>query len=1102
MKDGDVSSSAGALVELTDRLFGLLSSQVAYDASVLDSKIAEYVFFPLSFIFKKKEAFPARLVENATKCLRLLIRHGWKAAISKDLAQQLLILLTFIIGGVPNQDSRPDVPEEYLLEGYRALTALVEATATVPGPSSPLVETAVVPAFGHSVTVILEGVIDGLTPEVQMEALGSIRAVYTALRDREALASFLPGTVSSLARLLSPPLSSKTQRRVLITGLQVLKDVLVKVTGDLPTRGIQRDAKTGKLTDPGSGTLLTPAWLEATAAQVKVALASVLKLRNHSSPDVKRAVERLCIGLLDECHSSLAGCAPILVESSIMASTTEEANTDAGRGLQAIETDAAFHVPARHTTLKDLASIYPELGDTTSTVVYNWITSLARTMQSADEDVKRLAIQNLLKGTQLIRVLEIDSSTLEDALALALRDSIVALVLGSKAPKVSTEQGLDEFPSNDSLTVMGERQLPQYPPVLVAHEAQKRTREEMVALVANFGSAGQQTRLAADMLVFMRDAEGVDQISAYWLSFELLKAAFSKTTELDAFLDLSSLTDGAENTDSVFQELYSFSVSALADYSDGSTDDWRLGAIAMEITAFAASRARQSFRPELIDILYPVAALLGSSVAPLRSHAITTLNGIATSCGYDSVSELVVDNADYMVNSVSLKLNTLDISPASTKVLRMMIRLTGPRLIPFLDDVINAIFAALDNYHGYPIFVESLFSVLSEVVEQGVKSDTLVLEDAGSKPSTHRKKLGDATTTMDIAELLVKRSGARKKERDEAEIEEVAGVRGHPKGSWKSEASDLLNKWEGGSEDKDEEEEEAGTANQDVDKRETPKTPTFTILERITALTQHYLTSPGPTLRKSLLDILSAVAPALARDEDAFLPLVNAVWPVLLARLYDGEPYVAIAACRAIVALCAGAGDFLSSRIKTAWWDSLGKWCATVKAAAKTPGRRPRQAAAGGLIRRIGPTARDNYAPAGRPSHDGSSEGGILLPLRGGDTGMVEEHQPAGAGGLGRFGQPAQVWEAAAALLAGIASYVRLDDHVFEQVLDLLADDLDDDRYRGPLEIVNADAVWLALYRRGRVERRVAPVLDGESFAQMEKGQEHQRGAARADGSG
>ena len=82
---------------------------------------------------------------------------------------------------------------------------------------------------------------------------------------------------------------------------------------------------------------------------------------------------------------------------------------------------------------------------------------------------------------------------------------------------------------------------------------------------------------------------------------------------------------------------------------------------------------------------------------------------------------------------------------------------------------------------------------------------------------------------------------------------------------------------------------------------------------------QHYLTSPSPGLRKALLDLLSIVCPALSPDEEAFLPLVNSIWPVLIERLYDPEIFVVVSACKALSTLCQSAGDFLSTRIKTEW---------------------------------------------------------------------------------------------------------------------------------------------------------------------------------------
>jgi hypothetical protein len=89
------------------------------------------------------------------------------------------------------------------------------------------------------------------------------------------------------------------------------------------------------------------------------------------------------------------------------------------------------------------------------------------------------------------------------------------------------------------------------------------------------------------------------------------------------------------------------------------------------------------------------------------------------------------------------------------------------------------------------------------------------------------------------------------------------------------------------------------------------------------------------------------------------------------------------------------------------------------------------------------------------------------------------------ASGLGRFSQASQVWSAVVRLLTAIASYVRLDDGIFDQIVELLVDVVpSDEKVRGALEDVNADAVWLALYERGRVrvDDIVVPAMEGVKF--------------------
>ncbi|ERS99089.1 hypothetical protein HMPREF1624_04285 [Sporothrix schenckii ATCC 58251] len=1198
----EAAAAAASMTSQTDVLYGLLTDQVGYDAAVLDASMADYASFPLLTILQHMTSYPARLLENATKCLRVLIQYGWRTSISGENAQRLLILLTTVVTGgrpagrtdkVVQVQTQAFLPEETVAEGYSALAALMKtagaATAKPGSAESPLVTANVVPVLAHAVSVMLEGVTDSIIPTIQIEALGALAALYTTVKDQEALASFLPGTVSGLVRVVAQPGAHKTQKRVVVRTLEVLFVVLVNTLGDLQTRRLQRDnvgegdkdTKTNKeepdneveeeiISDTVSSSEVLPsltqapsqtaekkqkldrAWLHATAAQIKLALSSVLKLRNHESEDVRDAVQQFCVGLLDECHMSLADSTSILVESAIVTSPTK-VDGDGGDTLDSLNNSTAFRSFGPQTTLHHLAMLYPELGDVIKATAYNWATSLPRAMQASDEVVKQQALRNVQKAVAIVENLHLDSTVLQASLSAALRDSISTLVHASAGSRAAVSEAVSEdailqladsapaeadgnpdrkLATNGS-TQLATQSMAVYKPVLLGLGSQKDTRDSVLDLIAHVGPPAQQALLAGDMLDVARDAEGVDQVSAYWLSFELVKAALSGVEDdPDSLLDFSSLNEEAKaDAEAVFEDLFSYSVSALAAHSDvtsvvSTADgevDWRVGAIALEVTAYAAARLGEAFRPELIDVLYPIATYLGAPEDRLRAHAVATLNSLASSCGYDSVSALIVDNVDYMLNSVSLRLNTFDISPASTRVLTMMIRLAGARLVPYLDDVVAAIFAALDNYHGYPLFVENLFSVLSEVVQQSVQPSSArhLLEDgkgskkanmsASSASAKNRKRRPDPSTTNDLVAILDRRTKRQKELERGAEDDGVEEI-GHPRQPWKeaaSEADKLLRKHEkrrtdgegkeeedNDDDDDDDDAEPTDTSKEgnEVGKPEDPKTPTYALLARITTLTQHYLTAPTPTLRKSLLDLLGTVAPALASaDENAFLPLVNAVWPVAVARLYDPAPYVRMAACEALAALCASAGDFLSTRIKAEWHAKLGGWATREKAAAaakvvastSTASLTAATSTATMPTRSAGPNAQFGGRPSTIHIHQrATATRSLSTSQRTGEEQLVPSSSSLSSvsTGLGRFAQAVQIWEALAGLLTAVVTYVKLDDDVYDSILELLLGTSasqsrtlpvsDERRAREALAVVNADAVWLARYRAGQLSKR------------------------------
>ncbi|PFH60914.1 hypothetical protein XA68_10112 [Ophiocordyceps unilateralis] len=1030
------------LLNLTSQLQAILEEQVKQNPEALDEKLAEYVFFPLHHVFRQMDRFPFAMVENCVKCLRILIAYGWKSKLSAQLVQQILSLLTFIIDGTPVSRNKREPPEETVLEAFRAQTVLLNTAALSPTAAAGLAEQDAIPMLGHSITVMLDGAGDGPSPLIQREALLSLQTLYSALKDHEAMAKFLPGTVSSLTTILSSPNRHKTA--VLVQALRALQIVVTRVLGDLRTRSILARAQSqGIEPENDESKALSPAWLNATVSQVKLALSKVMKLRTLDANPVREALGKFCVFLLDECHTTLSNCTSILVETAMILD------------IHVDKTDL------RQTSLQHLVNIYPELGETVKITLYNWLSSLPRVMQMDDNDKKRVAVQNLANGIGLFRSLGLGSATLDESLSVALKDSMVSLLLSSSPPKSTSS---NQLLLHDGALTLETTTKNQFRSVLLTRESHKELRTELVSLISALGSASQKAEVAAGLMECVRESSSADQVAAMWLCFELIKAADQSSDDTAAFLDMSLLDEPAKDTEAVFNDLYTFAVHVLESHADWGSQDWRCEALSIEVAAYAAHKLGRSYRPELIDVLFPIATFLGSENSVLQHHAVTALNAIASSVQFSSVSDLIIENVDYMVNSVALRLNTLDVSPASMQVLLMMVRLAGPRLIPFLDDVVDSIFAALENYHGYPILVESLFAILKEMVDQGSRTDASLLTDAERAIVNHKKQPWKDPGLDGILEFLDKRAERMARAAAEAANEPV--VQGHPKEPWKSAFTTT--------EDDCEDSDSPDQAEPEKGDEKPPSSPTYQLVLRIAYLAQHYLTSASPMLRRSLLELVTVASRLLAGDEDSFLPLVNAVWPVVISRLYDGEAFVSIEACYALSSLCEAAGDFMGSRFKTEWADGLHKWCRTAKQHSSS-----------------------RSSTSFRAVVEGRSEAGdggsVLIPVLsagglGGKEKALEVHKKDSESSLGQHSSPARIWAAAVKLLTSIVSYVRIEDEMFDDILDLLSDTLEEnDEVREALETINEDAVWLVRYERGYIDPLPTPQGEGANFVEMKR---------------
>ncbi|KAJ5171892.1 Armadillo-like helical [Penicillium capsulatum] len=1033
-------ASAPEVTRALEPVYRVLEDLAAKNA--LDEKFAEYAFFPLSHIFNETQRLPARCLELAVQCLQLLVEQGWRQKLSPVMGKQLVILLTLIVGGSPNkvdgkQTLKPQAPEELSIAGFNCLGAIFDMLDGPVAKSTIFHEIGTATVVDQTVYILLEGLVDERSDDLCFAAANALRALYVQITDRVVLASIMPRTVSALAKVIRPTTQARRSYRFLQTSIQILTHLLKAVLND---RVVASTEQAGKDKPSSDKIALDASWLKATATQIKLALANVIQVRRHQRIEVQSAILQLCVMVVEDCPRTLAEAIPMMVETIVVLADKEEE-----------ESNEAYK------TLVHLATTYLSVLDSLKENLHSWLTSFPRIMQSNDETAKQRGIQQISTAFQILTEVQSRSDLLTSSLASGLCDSMSVVVKhDSNSPQPLDASEYNVF----SLDVLSpDSKSSMFPPVLLEHRSQEKTLKDLRAMITklNLSESGNDiTRLIVNRLQSSSD----ESIAApFWLALTSLRAQSQAMTGIDDFLvdDQMEQSQSLSNRSGMVEELYYISLNILTELPADGSGDWRTSALALEAVALQAQQLGEGFRPELMDALYPTLQLLASSNPALQRHAMTCLNILTASCNYPDTSSMIIENVDYLVNSVSLKLTMFDVSPYPPQVLFMMVKLCGAQLIPYLDDVIDSVFGILNLYHGYPRLVEMMFKTLGAVVEEGSSKKALLTIDSGREGGMHSiqkpryQNLSISTIAADIAARKTKR--ARTAEED-LDVEDVIP---HPKKPWSEtrkperepeSISELLNKIDS---------DEPLPPPKEPEDTEKPLSKTHSLLLHVVKSIPLHLSSPSPYLRRALLAILINVLPTLSLNENSFLPLINDLWPPVASRVIfpssvggettskslttqslpgvqynsadtansQDETFVTTTACQAIEAMCKGAGDFMASRIEPEFprWERLYQrvWSKVREDAEAANERRARQTkqqikAASALVQSIDTAPESHSGLAVTPSL-------ALSPTTPGSRAFTPHHN---------------LWRALISLFITVLSYVRLPLEVGDQICEIL----------------------------------------------------------------
>ncbi|KAJ3178349.1 TEL2-interacting protein 1 [Geranomyces variabilis] len=379
----------------------------------------------------------------------------------------------------------------------------------------------------------------------------------------------------------------------------------------------------------------------------------------------------------------------------------------------------------------------------------------------------------------------------------------------------------------------------------------------------------------------------------------------------------------------------------------------------LEGSAIQSRILGSDFEVLLMDALYLILEKAADSSRAVSSSAMAALQIVATSCGHPksntfkarphgAVVELIVDNIDYLVNVVSRRLRYIASNPKAPLVLKTAIRIAGVHILPFMDDSVDEITDALDEWHlANERLVIDLVAVLQELIEAmnkgaiasgPARANTPSAEGVGSTASETARptnpEFAGCSDEMVAFYLKFGPAGASRKPEPATVMEKKPKIDEIEKyfmdrakvDAEAPDPDDLEGNVEpvplpAGNDDQDK-----GSSSRD--KKPEPPTPAQALALKVLDKVFYLLSAPDSRLRTRCLRIVAATLPCLATRPTDLNPAIHRFWPVIIRRLGDTEHYVAAEALALVAVVCDLSPEFVVKRVAD---DLIPRFTALVK---------------------------------------------------------------------------------------------------------------------------------------------------------------------------
>ncbi|KAJ3046309.1 TEL2-interacting protein 1 [Rhizophlyctis rosea] len=346
----------------------------------------------------------------------------------------------------------------------------------------------------------------------------------------------------------------------------------------------------------------------------------------------------------------------------------------------------------------------------------------------------------------------------------------------------------------------------------------------------------------------------------------------------------------------------------------------------LETIASAAMILGTQFAPLFVDVLYHILEILGSANRMISDSAMSALRVIASACGYEGekdavkvVGRMVLDNVDYVVNAVSQRMRNIALNPRVPDVLIATTRVAGRGIVQYMDDTVDEILDALDEWHATNHqLVSNLVRALSALVEVIPTDSEDTLDDHHTTDRSSTIDTNTVQTPSDVPAPFQHCSPEIQqfylKHRRKQDVHPDVAANGGRNQQTIDEIKEFFMTSKSGDADQLEGPESDHPGPTDPEPKETPLSHQQTLTLKIMRKAIHFTSGPSPHLRSQTIRLLRLSLPVLNGSKE-LMPQIHAIWPLITMRLGDSESWVVEQAMEAVRVCCVLGKDFTRTRV-------------------------------------------------------------------------------------------------------------------------------------------------------------------------------------------